>query len=216
MYSLQKIFIPPRFGFIYNEFKDLQFSMLDVGCGNNSAQLAKKWFKNVRYYGLDNGVFFNEQEDFELMEIFYDKDLTRDALDDIPSDFFDVALMNHVIEHLPNGISIIGEIAKKIKPNGIIYIEYPSVNSLSAPNMPNVGNLNFSDDLTHVRLYGLVEVCNELLSNGFVIIRAGVRRRLTRIILLPLFLILGLLRGRYSVVFWDYYGVAEYIYAKKK
>ena len=40
--------------------------------------------------------------------------------------------MNHVIEHIVNGIEIVEALSKKIKSGGRIYIETPSVKSLSA------------------------------------------------------------------------------------
>ena len=48
-----------------------------------------------------------------------------------------------------------------LKPDGCIYIEFPSVRSLNLPSMR--GALNFCDDKTHLRIYSIQEVANILL-----------------------------------------------------
>ncbi len=209
--------MPVKFKKFYNEFKNESFKILDVGCGNHSPAQTKKWFKNCEYYGIDQDAYNNDDSDFALMNKFYRIDLSRNIteLDEVPNNFFDIVIINHVIEHLPNGHEVLLELIKKIKIGGKIYIEFPSIKSLSLPSMH--GALNFCDDPTHVRLYSLKEVANILLSNNFKVLKGGTRRDCWRIILFPItVLYLFLLYRRLSAgAFQDLVGFAKYVYAEK-
>ncbi|MCX6171132.1 MAG: class I SAM-dependent methyltransferase [Ignavibacteriales bacterium] len=213
-----KFFIPNQFKKIYKEYSHKTFSLLDVGCGNHSAQKAKQWFQNCKYYGIDKACCNNDNLDFSLMEKYYEIDLENEIekLDNIPNNYFDVIICSHVIEHIPNGIEVINRLTKKIKVFGRIYIEFPSVKSLSLPSMQDT--LHFCDDPTHVRIYSIQELANELLKNNFGIIKAATRRDLKRIIFTPLVLILDWWKTRRLVAYglWDILGFADYIYAEKR
>ena len=127
------------------------FTLLDVGAGNHSATKIKKHFPQCRYFGIDIVKDYNNsEEDFNLMEGFWEKDLTKLDFDDIPDHFFDAILMTHIIEHLQNGDKVINALLPKLKKGGYIYIEYPSANSVNFPSKK--GTLNFYDDPTHVRI----------------------------------------------------------------
>lgn len=102
------------------------------------------------------------------MDHFYLIDLQTSNLSTIPDNTFDVVILSHVIEHLFFGDQIIKEAISKLKTGGYIYIEYPSVKSLSLPR--HEGTLHFSDDATHIRLYDLKEIGNILLSENCTII----------------------------------------------
>jgi SAM-dependent methyltransferase len=204
----------PKFKFLYKEFNDKTFTLLDVGCGNRSASITKELFTKCTYYGVDCDNYNNTNKDYLLMEKFYKIDLSCESLDVIPENYYDVILLTHVIEHLPNGLEVISLLTPKLKHNGIIYIEYPAVRSLNFPSMR--GTLNFSDDPTHVRLYDVKEISNLLLSCGFKIIRAGALKDKWKIIFFPLLIIFHLARGTLSAgVFWYVLGFADFVYARK-
>ena len=206
--------MPPKFSFFYNEYKDKNFRLLDVGCGNNSPSRTKKFFKNCKYFGLDRENYNNSVGDLELMEKFYDVDLECDPLDIIPNEFFDVIILAHVIEHISNGVSVVERLSQKLKIGGIIYIEYPSVRSLNFPSLR--GTLHFCDDPTHIKLYDLKEVCNALLSRGFKIRKAGVLRDAFKMVFFPFLLFFHLIRGTVSAgLFWYVLGFSEFVYAVK-
>jgi hypothetical protein len=67
------------------------------------------------------------------------------------------------------------------------------------------GCLNFCDDATHVRVYGLREIANVLLEGVVRLIRAGTRRDMARILsLLPLLAWKSLRRRPWQGSdFWD-------------
>lgn len=79
------------------------------------------------------------------------------------------------------------------------------------------GTLHFCDDPTHKRLYNILDVCNILLENGFVILKAGKRRNIWGIIVLPIRLLIHMLIKKpiEGSIFWDLLGFAEFICAKR-
>ena len=87
---MSKFFIPNQFKKNYKEYKNKDFRLLDVGCGNHSASFAKLWFSNCKYYAIDKTNCNNDSEDFDLMETYYEMDLERDIalLKIIPDNFF--------------------------------------------------------------------------------------------------------------------------------
>jgi trans-aconitate methyltransferase len=158
--------LPFRFKHFYKEFRNKSFNLLDIGAGSHSASLTKKWFPNCSYYGIDKvRDYENDPADLELMTEFYQLDVTELKFDIIPDSFFDIINMSHVIEHLPNGDKVISILLQKLKSQGMIYIEFPSVRSTKLPSMK--GTLNFYDDNTHMRLYKVNEISQILKENSF-------------------------------------------------
>lgn len=213
---MNKITLPGKFRYIYKIFKNEEFKILDIGCGNNSAAKTKLWFPKCIYHGLDKVKDYNNLDsNFELMEKFYEVDLTICQLDEIPNEFFDVIMMTHVIEHLSNGDVVLVNLLSKLKEGGYFYIEYPSFKSTKFPSMK--GTLNFFDDSTHCRLYSQLELYNLFLKNNCKIIKGGVRRDSISILLTPIRAIQSLIRSKYlkGSVFWDLLGFAEFIIVQK-
>ena len=215
--SLSKVLIPFKFKFFYREMKSTQFNLLDIGCGNHSPSLSNYWFPHCNYYGLDKGSYNNEAYDVECMKQFFQIDLESSALSEIPDRFFEIIIFSHVIEHLLDGLPVLEKLTHKLSDGGKIYIEFPSVRSLSLPSA--IGTLHFCDDESHKRLYDLKEIANTLLSNNLRIISAGVRRDWRKIILVPLMTpvhIYSLLRyGKLWGGLWDLLGFANYVYAER-
>lgn len=203
--------LPTKYRLFAKEVGTKKFRLLDVGCGNHSVRQAMRWFPNCEYYGIDRGIYKNDPEDFQLMKKYYDLDLTVDTLESVQDEFFDVIVVNHVIEHLSNAEYLLSKLPKKLRPGGRIYIEFPSVRSLSLPSMS--GTLNFCDDPTHIRIYDVKEVANILLANGCRIIKGGVRRDWVRIIMFPVLLLRGIWKNNLAGPFWDITGFADYVYA---
>lgn len=193
----------------------LPLNYLDVGCGNHMPRVTKRRFPNWNYYGLDRADYNVDASDKAAMTGHYTVDLETGSLDGVPDGHFDIIVMSHVLEHLPNGLDVIVSLGRKLRPGGRIYFEFPSVRSLALPSM--AGTLNFCDDSTHVRVYSVHEVANVLLGQGFKVLRAGRRRYWTRILLFPLIVAVKLLMGRRPEAgdFWDICGFADYVLARK-
>lgn len=210
--------LPSKFRFLNEYFKkNGQFILLDIGAGNNSATNTKKWFPNCTYHGVDRDRSYNNNdEDFELMDQFFEIDLTSLDFKSIPDNHYDAIMMAHVIEHLPNGTDVIQALTPKLKKGGLIYIEYPGIKSTTLPSKK--GTLNFFDDDTHCRIYTKVELYNTLMKSSCTPLKGGTRRDFQNIALIPIKLIHNKLKYGYVMgsVFWDLLGFAEYVLAKKK
>lgn len=190
--------------------------MLDVGAGNHSAQLVKGHFPQCAYYGLDiSRDYNNDERDFALMAGFFELDLTLLRYEAIPDGFFDVIMIAHVIEHLPNGDAVLAALVPKLKPGGVIYVEYPGARSLTLPSMQET--LNFHDDPTHVRVYSVPEVSAVLEQAGARVLEGGTRRDWRIIAMMPLTVPYNLIRKGYfrGSLFWDLFGFAEFVYAER-
>jgi SAM-dependent methyltransferase len=217
MKMLARAFMPVKFRKIYREYRGREFNYLDVGCGNHSPSRTRKWFPGCSYYGIDLDEHKNDEEDFSQIVQFFKIDLRRETekLAGVPDNFFDVIMMSHIVEHLDNGLDVIGILLNKLKEGGKIYIEFPSERSLSLPHMH--GTLNFCDDPTHIRIYGIAEVANLLMAGNLRIIRAGRRRDPVRMLATPFGLLYHFLRRGKLVggALWDIAGFADYVYAEK-
>lgn len=209
--------ITPRFHVVYRYFKDRPFTLLDVGAGNHSASLAKKYFPECKYYGIDRSKHYNnDEDDFRAMEEFYEMDLNELDFARIPDGHFDLIMMVHVIEHLPKGETVINALLPKLKPGGYIYIEYPSINSIRLPSKE--GTLNFFDDDTHLRLYSPYDLYNLLIANGMIILKSGTRRFLSEIVLFPAKAIYSKIKSGSvrASLFWDLLGFADFVFARRR
>ncbi len=209
--------LTPKFFYLYRCFGKKPFVLLDVGAGNHSASKTKKLFPACEYHGIDlDKNFENDEQDFAVMERFYEMDLTRLQFGEIPDNAFDFIRMTHIIEHLHNGDEVIRKLADKLKPGGYIYIEYPGQKSTRLPSMH--GTLNFYDDPTHVRIYSTKELDTLLQSCGMEILSGGTRRSPVFLMATPFRVVFNVLRGKKlrGNMFWDLLGFAEFVFARKK
>jgi len=208
--------IPYRFRELRRRHGGRPFRLLDVGAGNHSASLAKRWFPNCHYAGVDRDRgYHNDAADFAAMDEFFELDLTRLEFGAIPDAGYDVLLLAHVIEHLPNGDAVLRGLVPKLRPGGFLYVEFPGPRSLRLPSMR--GTLNFHDDVTHVRVFDHREVAGILRDCGLNVVRSGTRRDPLGILLMPVHAWKELRRsGVVSAgVFWDLFGFADQVWAER-
>jgi SAM-dependent methyltransferase len=132
--------------------------------------MTKRWFPTASYVGVDICDYNNSEEDYALMERFVKADLDCDSLEALEDESFDLIILAHVIEHLHHGEEAVGNLARKLRPGGRIYIECPAERSLWFPSAYHT--LNFYDDPTHVRIYDLTGVC---ATAGLRVERGGIR-----------------------------------------
>lgn len=196
-----------------------KYDVLDIGCGGNSPSITKLVFPFCKYTGIDRDFHYhNNENSIKLI----DKKILHDLNDEVEilkqkvgKQMFDIIIFNHVIEHTLNGLEILTATAKMLKPDGCIYIEFPSVRSLSLPSMR--GTLNFCDDNTHMRIYSIQEVANTLLQEDCVIIKAGKRFNIISILLFPMRILRYIfLKKSPAGMFWDIMGFADFVFAKKR
>lgn len=211
---LDSLRLPHRFREIRRRHGDRPFRLLDVGAGNHSASVAKRWFPLCHYAGIDRDRnYHNDERDFAAMDEFFELDLTRLEFSAIPDGGYDVLLLAHIIEHLENGDEVLRSLVPKLKPGGMMVVEFPGPRSLHLPSKR--GTLNFYDDDTHVRVFDAREVARILEGCGLDVVRAGTRRDPRGILLLPLFALRAKWKQGYvpGGVFWDLFGFADEVVA---
>jgi len=208
--------LPYRFREIRRRHGARPFRLLDVGAGNHSASVAKRWFPNCHYAGIDRDRHYhNDERDFAAMDEFFELDLTRLEFAAIPDASYDVLLLAHVIEHLANGDDVLRLLAPKLKPGGFVYVEFPGPQSLHMPHMR--GTLNFHDDDTHVRVFSAREVAGVLRGCGLRVLKARTRRDPLGILLTPIHVVRARQKHGYvpGGVFWDLFGFADEVLAER-
>lgn len=221
---IRKLLIPFKYRLIKKHIdKQQQLSILDVGCGHNSYEIAARFLQVGRYDGIDKEYYHGKKDDYDKLTNVYLFDLDEEThkLDEVPDDTYDVILMSHVIEHLDKGEAVITEMFKKVKKGGLIYIETPSEKTFNYPS--GVGFFNFYDDSTHKRFYHRLNLIDLFMPNGFKILGFGIRKDKVRLFLYsPFYLAYNLLLRlpfgkKWNVVgLWDYFGIAQFLLAKKK
>lgn len=127
-----QMFFPNLFGLFVNPFyfaraglassingfsKDLKGRLLDVGCGSKPYE---KLFVVDEYIGLDIDSEISRNR--KIADIFYDGNEFP-----LPSDSFDSALCNQVLEHVFNPDDFLGEIHRVLKGRGKLLLTVPFV-----------------------------------------------------------------------------------------
>lgn len=146
--------------------------ILDIGCGNGSPSLTKRWFPGCHYAGADIQRYNLDAADDAALDAFFPLDAGGAGYDAIPGASYDFVILNHVIEHMADPKPILAALCGKLRPGGSIWIAFPSVRSLALPHSVDE-TLNFCDDPTHVYVPDLREIANVLLANGVEVLHAG-------------------------------------------
>ena len=212
---------PFRFKVLRRLSKMKSLKILDVGCGNESYGLARKFLNISDYVGIDKVSYDGEEGYTDIPKvIFLDLDSNLDELDTLDNDF-DLIIMSHIIEHTKKFEIYSKKICDKLKKGGILYIETPHPRTLDFPSA--MGFLNFYDDDTHVRCFSQNEVEKYLIKLDMNIVSSGTRRDIFRIIFISpiiiaanLFYFLPLKRKIFASGLWDLLGVAFYVAAERK
>ncbi len=163
---------PMKFQYVRRRFPSPSIRILDIGCGNHSPSITKRWFSGCHYTGADIRRYNLSGEDDAAMDAFYLLGTDGTGYDAIPDAGYDLVLLNHVLEHMTEPAPILAVLCQKLKPGGYIWIAFPSLRSLSLPSSKDE-TLQFCDDPTHVYLPDVREVANLLLANGVKVLHAG-------------------------------------------
>lgn len=197
--------------------------ILDVGCGNHSPSLTKRYYPQCHYAGLDHDRWNRDEDDDALMDEFYAIDLEKPhELIRIPNDNFDIIFCSHVLEHVTQPQAVLKRLIPKLRTGGAIYIEVPSSRSLRLPRARNGwmgirGCLNFFDDPTHKAPVLVKDIADTLAIAGLEVHHVGRRFLWRRVILLPFYAIAGLILRGYvpASVMWDILGFADVVVATR-
>jgi ubiquinone/menaquinone biosynthesis C-methylase UbiE len=166
---------PMKFRYVRRRLTMPSARILDVGCGNHSPSITKRWFPGCHYTGADVQRYNLDEADDTAMDQFFLLSADGSSYDAIPDAAYDFVILNHVLEHIPDPHPVLTALSRKLKPSGYIWIAFPSVRSLSLPSSCDE-TLQFCDDPTHVYVPGVREVANILLANRVLILHAGPSR----------------------------------------
>jgi 2-polyprenyl-3-methyl-5-hydroxy-6-metoxy-1,4-benzoquinol methylase len=146
--------------------------ILDIGCGNGSPTLTKRWFPGCHYAGADVERYNLSDADLAAMDEYFPLSVDGSGYDAIPAASYDFVILNHVVEHMRDPGPVLAALCAKLRPGGYFWIAFPSLRSLSLPHSVDE-TLNFSDDPTHIYVPEIREIANILLANGVKILHAG-------------------------------------------
>jgi 2-polyprenyl-3-methyl-5-hydroxy-6-metoxy-1,4-benzoquinol methylase len=146
--------------------------ILDIGCGNNSPSVTKRWFPGCHYTGADIQRYNLSGEDDAAMDAFFLLGTDGSGYEAISDGSYDFVILNHVLEHMAEPGPILAALCSKLNPGGYIWIAFPSLRSLGLPSSEDE-TLQFCDDPTHVYVPDVREVANVLLANGVKVLHAG-------------------------------------------
>ena len=205
-----------RIHFLHTLNRNKKIKLLDVGCGNNSAELIKGIRPNIYYTGIDIGDYNQTKQSLGMIDDYHVVEPERfsDEMESLENTQ-DVVISNHNIEHTNEPEKCLIAMAKSLKKGGRIYMAFPSEKSVLFPHRG--GTLNFYDDATHVNVMDFKKTCEILKENGIKITFATPGMRgwyLKRI---------GEYNEGLSIAMdkvllgtWDYWGFEAIIWGKKK
>lgn len=162
---------PMKFRFVRGKLPPAAH-ILDIGCGNGSPSLTRRWFPDSYYAGADVQRYNLTAADDAAMNEFFPLGADGSGYDAIPGDSFDFVILNHVVEHMTDPAPILAALCAKLKPGGYIWIAFPSLRSLALPSSVDE-TLQFCDDPTHIYVPDLRQIANILLRNDVKVLHAG-------------------------------------------
>jgi 2-polyprenyl-3-methyl-5-hydroxy-6-metoxy-1,4-benzoquinol methylase len=195
--------------------------ILDIGCGNGSPALTKRWFPGCHYTGADIQRYNLSDADVAAMDEFFAVGADGSGYAEIPEARYDFVILNHVVEHMSEPDPIVARLCAKLKPGGFIWIAFPSVRSLALPHSVDE-TLNFCDDPTHVRVPDVREMANLLLAHGVKVLDAGRSREgfftgLGDVLKLGKRLVVKLFTGRFSGRgMWYVLGFEDHVFGQRQ
>lgn len=203
-------FCLPRLYFIQ---KAKGFKCLDFGCGNGLVLRQNATVRpDLEFFGIDIKDFSGELPKHVSFSIYNGEKFPHQ------DNYFDIIIVNHVLEHIQNPERILTELKRVIKNKGRIYIEVPNKRSLwGKPHGKFAGTVHFFDDPTHLRPYSQIELAELCRQSGFRIIKSGIARNFLHLILSPILLFTGTLMpdtlhymyARNSLIGWASYIILE-------
>jgi 2-polyprenyl-3-methyl-5-hydroxy-6-metoxy-1,4-benzoquinol methylase len=102
--------------------------ILDIGCGDGSL------LKFMKELGWEtHGIDFNEGSANYAREVL-GLDVFAGRLEEVscPEDFFDIIILFHVLEHLPDPLKTLERVRPLLKEDGVLLIEVPNFASFEA------------------------------------------------------------------------------------
>ena len=153
--------------------------VLDVGAGDGSFAIQKRWpmfgRPDLRLYALslEVGTHFDQYEAYEIKNFETDPDIFSGRT-------FDAVVCAHFIEHMRDPAPALEFIARKTRPGGRLYIEWPHPLTKKLPTRASladrgvdISTFNFFDDQTHIDAWPAETLARLLQRNGFALEAGG-------------------------------------------
>lgn len=110
-----------------NEYLGEGQNVLDIGCGFGTLLYIMKKEKKANVFGVELGNL-----DIKAAKEFYGLDVFRGSLETFAAKEenwgkFNIVIMHHTLEHLPEPVASLEQIKKLLKPEGILYIGVPNL-----------------------------------------------------------------------------------------
>lgn len=190
-------------------------SVLDVGCGNGGPSRFKSIRPDLYYVGIDVGDYNNSREDIRRADeyIVTSPDLFPKSISEL-GQRFDAVVSSHNLEHCNHPEETLVEICGVLKTGGLIFLAFPSEESVYYPKRK--GTLNFYDDATHIWVPNWSTVQKILKMQGISIIKS--KKNYRPFIHLICGMIFEPLSRYYKRVFpgtWALYGFESVIWGRK-
>jgi len=153
------------------DFLPLHYStVLEIGCGEGGFH--ENLMRGSEHWGIEpNHVAANiaRSKLYRVISLSY-----QEALDQLPNDYFDLAICNDVIEHMPNHDEFLQSIKQTIKKDAYLVGSIPNVRYVT-----NLFELLFMRDWkyedagildrTHLRFFTEKSLKRTFHENGFII-----------------------------------------------
>jgi SAM-dependent methyltransferase len=190
--------------------------ILDVGCGNNSAQSTKKLRPDVYYVGLDVGDYNQADHPARHADEYIITSSGRFAAEiEKKAESFDAVISSHNLEHCEQPQRVLSAMCRCLAVAGQIYLSFPSEASVNFPRRS--GTLNFFDDLEHREVPRFLEVIERIRAAGLEIEFSAKQYRP------PYKYLKGLLNEPRSAIkrrvyngTWAFYGFESIIWARRE
>jgi len=142
--------------------------VLDVGCGNNSAQSTKKLRPDIYYVGLDIGDYNQKDSPANHADeyIITSSQMFAEEIEKKP-EIFAAVISSHNLEHCERPERVLSAMCRCLAPGGQLYLAFPSEASVNFPRRS--GTLNFYDDDTHREVPRFLQVIERIQAAGLKI-----------------------------------------------
>jgi SAM-dependent methyltransferase len=121
--------------------------LLDVGCGNDSPYYIKIIRPDIIYTGIDVEDCNQTKPNLADTYILVEPENFSQTIAEMPESF-DAVISSHNLEHCNDREKTLEAMIKALKPNGYMYLSFPTEDSINFPG-PRKGTLNYYDDKTH-------------------------------------------------------------------
>ena len=98
---------PMKFRYVRGKLASPALRILDIGCGNGSPTVTKRWFPGCHYAGADIQRYRLSDADVAAMDEFFQLAADGSGYDTIPDASYDFVILNHVIEHMAEPAPIV-------------------------------------------------------------------------------------------------------------